>query len=346
MFLVGRAQSANSISPTKNYCSAVAMMHTLANVPSPTVSSIVINLRKALKNRFSSAFYKARQVASGRGGKKAPFVASHLVSMRILVWDAPLSSAVHLALKMIFIWLTLAHALFGRFSDLAVVLVCDIVFETCPNVLWVFIEQSKTDQLREGAWIPIACSCLCDASGAICEVDPDCAACLVIAWRDMSGRSLLPCESLFGRISTDGRGLIPESTLSYSRALTLVKEVALFIGEDPKAFGTQSGRIGGASAAANLPTPMSLIAYSRSTVVGVPNRSRMATSTRVSSLACPSRSPSPRLAEPSWLPFPGNPPPAEGSAPLCTLRRRPPRVRLFRLFPSEISPIGSLGALT
>ena len=43
---------------------------------------------------------------------------------------------------------------FFRFSELASLRECDVVFYN--EHVEIFVESSKTDQFREGAWVPIA----------------------------------------------------------------------------------------------------------------------------------------------------------------------------------------------
>ena len=47
--------------------------------------------------------------------------------------------------------LLLAYAAFLRYNELANLKVCDI--EQCASHIKLFLEKSKTDQFREGAWI-------------------------------------------------------------------------------------------------------------------------------------------------------------------------------------------------
>ena len=48
----------------------------------------------------------------------------------------------------------LGYADFSRFSELCSIRACDIKF--FPTYVSIFLESSKTDQLRDGAWVAIA----------------------------------------------------------------------------------------------------------------------------------------------------------------------------------------------
>ena len=107
----------------------------------------------------------------------------------------------------------------------------------------VFVESSMTDQLREGAWVPIG-SDLCPVSmmeryfhSANIDRDPD--------------------KFLFRGLTRtkEGYRLIPSGGISYSRVQELLHEKLRAVGLDPKQFGLHSLRSGGASAAANTGVP-------------------------------------------------------------------------------------------
>ena len=112
---------------------------------------------------------------------------------------------------------------------------------TC--VLKLFIQSSKTDQYRDGAWIVVA------SSGK--------ATCLVAMINRYLERVGLSCDSpLFCQLSKTKYGYKPRSkVLSYSRLRELVLEAFKDIVPDISAIGTHSLRSGGATAAANAGIP-------------------------------------------------------------------------------------------
>ena len=104
-------------------------------------------------------------------------------------------------------------------------------------MLKLFIQSSKTDQYRDGAWIVVASS-----RRATCPVA------MMIRYLDRAG---LSCDSpLFCQLSKTKSGYKPRSKgLSYSRLRELVLEAFKDIVPDISAIG------GGATAAANAGVP-------------------------------------------------------------------------------------------
>lgn len=124
----------------------------------------------------------------------------------------------------------LAFAAFLRFDEFAKLLQSDVKIEN--DMLKLFIQSSKTDQYRDGAWI------VASSRKATCPVA------MMNCYLDRAG---LSCDSpLFCRLSKTKCGYKPRSKgLSYSRLRV--------------AIGTHSLRSGGATAAANAGVPDRLV---------------------------------------------------------------------------------------
>ena len=135
----------------------------------------------------------------------------------------------------------LAFAAFLRFDELAKLVRSDVKIEN--DMLKLFIQSSKTDQYRDGAWIVVASS-----RKATCPVA------MMNRYLDRAG---LSCDSpLFCQLSKTKCGYKPRSKgLSYSRLRELVLEAFKDIVPDISAIGTHSLRSGGATAAANAGVP-------------------------------------------------------------------------------------------
>ncbi|CAH3183794.1 unnamed protein product, partial [Porites lobata] len=131
---------------------------------------------------------------------------------------------------------TLADA-FLRFDELVKLVRSDVKVEN--DMLKLFIQSSKTDQYRDGAWIVVASS-----RKATCPVA------MMNRYLDRAG---LCCDSpLFCQLSKTKCGYKPRSKgLSYLRLKELVLEAFKDIVPDISAIGTHSLRSGGATAAAN-----------------------------------------------------------------------------------------------
>jgi hypothetical protein len=107
----------------------------------------------------------------------------------------------------------------------------------------LFLERSKTDQYREGAWTFVA-----RVSGPFCPVG------LVERLAALAGYS----DSgplIRSVVVTRDREYTKASAPAYITLLGWFKEAALLLGLDPKLYSTHSGRRGGATGAAatNIP---------------------------------------------------------------------------------------------
>lgn len=137
---------------------------------------------------------------------------------------------------------TLGYAGVLRFSELIALRRCDVQFET--SFMRLFIERSKTDIYRDGAWVVIAATTKSTCPVALCK-------------RYFALANLTPNSQdyLFRALSfmpsTGAFKFRNSSPLSYTRARELVLTAFESIGLDKKNFGLHSLRAGGASAAAN-----------------------------------------------------------------------------------------------
>jgi hypothetical protein len=103
-----------------------------------------------------------------------------------------------------------------------------------------FIESSKTDQYRDGAWVVIA-----RTATTICPVNMT------------EETSSSPDQHLFRGITRTKSGvkLRKKGGLSYTRMRELLLEKIEAIGLNPKLYGLHSLRAGGATVAANARVP-------------------------------------------------------------------------------------------
>ena len=110
----------------------------------------------------------------------------------------------------------------------------------------IFVESSKTDQLREGAWVVIA-----RTQNKLCPVA------MLERYCELASVTGEQEKFLFRGLVTTKNGSRLRSTggLSYTRAREVVLDMLTAIGLDKKQFGLHSLRSGGASAAANAGVP-------------------------------------------------------------------------------------------
>lgn len=132
----------------------------------------------------------------------------------------------------------LGYAGFFRFSELCSIRACDIKF--FPTYVSIFLESSKTDQFRDGAWVAIARS-----NQDTCPVkalEQYIAAAKIDLGEDLPLFRALSSSRSTSKVRRQG--------LSYSRAREIVKDAFKDI-TDVSYISLHSLRAGGATAAAN-----------------------------------------------------------------------------------------------
>ena len=135
----------------------------------------------------------------------------------------------------------LAFAAFLRFDELSKLVRSDVKIEN--DMLRLFIQSSKTDQYRDGAWIDVA-----SFRKATCPVS--------LMNRHLDRAGLSSDSPLFCQLSKTNCGHKPRSKgLSYSRLRELVLEAFKDIVPDISSIGTHSLWSGGATAGANAGVP-------------------------------------------------------------------------------------------
>ena len=110
----------------------------------------------------------------------------------------------------------------------------------------IVIESSKTDQLRDGAWVVIARTGI-----------PLCPVAMLEWYMRIANISGTHDKCLFRAIVNmkNGQKLRESGAVSYTRMRELVLKKFSAIGLDPKRFGLHGLHSGGASAAANAGVP-------------------------------------------------------------------------------------------
>jgi hypothetical protein len=144
---------------------------------------------------------------------------------------------------MVYVALLLGFAAFLRWDDIMHVDLEIIVFES--DHMKLFIEKSKTDQLRHGHWVVVA-----KIGGPLCTVGA------LQRWMGMTGIKKGP---LLRRVSRGPKGtLVSNNALSYTTFLENMRQALVLAGltsDEAAEFGTRCMRSGGASAAAEFGVP-------------------------------------------------------------------------------------------
>ncbi|KAL9964365.1 hypothetical protein ACROYT_G027996 [Oculina patagonica] len=179
---------AKTASPLESAVHSIAWIHQLSGEPSPTEHPLV-----------KSILAGAQRLLAHHTSKKKPITISQLEQLVSCKADAMASLY---NIRSIVICL-LAFAAFLRFDELAKLARSDV--EIKRDMLQLFVESSKTDQYRDGAWVVVA------SSGKI--------TCPVALMRRYLVRAKLSDDSpLFCQLSKTKFGYKPRSKgLSYTR---------------------------------------------------------------------------------------------------------------------------------
>ena len=229
IYLCHLMTEAKTASPLESAVHSISWFNQFGGEPSPSdhplVKSIVAGAQRLLAHQTT---------------KKEPITVSQLEQ---LVASKADSMASLYNIRSVVICL-LAFAAFLRFDELAKLVRSDVKIEN--DMLKLFIQSSKTDQYRDGAWIVVA------SSGK--------ATCPVAIMNCSLERTGLSCDSpLFCQLSKTKCSYNcyrPRSEgLSYSRLRELVLQVFKDVVPGISAIGTHSLRSGWATSAANACVP-------------------------------------------------------------------------------------------
>lgn len=230
MYLLAQFQMGKSQSVMKSDKVAISWMHINTGYDDPTQNSLLNILIDGAKRLNSRALIK-----------KDPITVEILIMLKKVC--TPESGTINLLNLRTIVFSILSFTGFMRFNEVSNLRRCDLNFY--DTHMSVFIEKSKTDQLREGRTLVIA------------KIDSD--LCPVENTKVYLSRSEINCDSdefIFRNMqfykSSDTYRLRPENKpLSYSNCRDILKKKLKQIGVDCTKFGLHSFRAGGASAAAN-----------------------------------------------------------------------------------------------
>ena len=201
--------------------------HDLAGQPDPCNSPFVSQLIESAKRLLSVPVKKKEPVT--------PEVIQRLVAHYG-------SASASLSDLRLLILCVLGYAGFFRFNELVQLRRCDFLFE--DSFMRIFVQRSKTDIYRDGAWVVIAKT-----------LKPTCPVTLTLRYfavasflEDSEDYIFRPLTFRSSYGSYSFRGSAP---LSYSRAREIVLSAFEAVGLSKLDYGLHSLRAGGASAAAN-----------------------------------------------------------------------------------------------
>ena len=172
--------------------------------------------------------------------RKEPITAEMLYSVVMKFGDTDLKGIRTCAMMLV------AYAAFLRYDELSNLKICDLEF--AESHVKIFIEKSKTDQFREGAWVIVG------ATGKVtCPVRM---LSKYVQYAEITNQD--SSEFLFRPIAlhkSNGQYKLRSGKMTYTRTREIVKDALKSIGLDSSKFGLHSLRAGGASAAAAIGVP-------------------------------------------------------------------------------------------
>lgn len=223
IYLASLIQSSSSSSSVIAAFYGIKWVHELYGIVSPTSSNLVVNVLEA-----------AKRILSTHTIRKEPITADILTSLYLRLYEEN-----NLKNQRIICACLLGYSGFLRSAELINIRISDIVFNSM--YMSIFIECSKTDKYRDGAWVVIAKvdSILCPVKNVL----------KLIRWGNLSGNDYLLCNICLTKCGYKVRKA--NKKMSYSNLRDLFIEALAPHVVDVKSFSLHSLRSGGASAAAN-----------------------------------------------------------------------------------------------
>lgn len=230
LYLSYLAQKAKTAAPLEEAVSALSWAHRMATVEDVTCHPLVVQVLTG-----------AKKLLAHKVTKKEPLRPEHLAALleKFGTKDASLADIRALTFCL------LGFAGFLRFDELSKLRICDITIR--EDYMELFIESSKTDQLRQGATVVIT-----RTGTSLCPVA------MLERYLSMACVSLGESDNFIfrGIIHTKkGSRLRDKGSLSYTTVRETVLDKLEAIGLDKSQYGLHSLRAGGASAAANAGVP-------------------------------------------------------------------------------------------
>ena len=224
LYLASVMQSSNSPGPVISAFYSIKWFHEMNGLTSPTDSKLVVNLLESSKRKLSKPVNKKEPISVNmlQDLYNRLFIEGHAKNQRIICACL------------------LAFAGFLRSSELLKIRRSDVLFD--KTHLSLFIESSKTDKYRDGAWIVISRTgtLLCP----VCNLEK------YFAWSNIAKDSSV---FVFCTLSATKSGfkIRSDKPMSYTTLRELFIEAFTPHVDDIKKYCLHSLRSGGATAAAN-----------------------------------------------------------------------------------------------
>ena len=229
LYLSFLVQHSNPSAPLMEAVSAISWANQMATVEDTTNHPIVQHVLAGAKRELAHKTVKKEPIT--------PEILTNLIE-KFGQPEASLFDVRTLTMCLV------GYAGFFRFDELAKLKESDV--SIYPEHMEIFVESSKTDQLRDGAWVVIA-----RTNSKLCPVG------MMERYFILGKVTGDPSKHLFrGVCNTKTESKLRNTGgLSYTRAREVVLDMLSAIGLDKRQFGLHSLRAGGASAAANAGIP-------------------------------------------------------------------------------------------
>jgi len=227
LFLVSLIQSGESFSVIESVVYAIKHFHNLGGLNDPTESVLIGYLLDS-----------AKRICWRPKAKKQPIDIDHIRKIHVSLKE----KGMNLLQQRNFSMIILCFSGFLRYDEAANLKLGDLVF--CDSHLKVFIEKSKTDQYRVGAWVFIA------------KVDSEICVTKILQSYINEANLVNQDEYLFRAVTFFKSKQKPalrkkNAPISYSTMRSTILSYLKDLGLEERLFGTHSMRRGGATSAAN-----------------------------------------------------------------------------------------------
>lgn len=228
LYLSFLATRCKTSAPLLEAISALSWVNQLAMVEDTTTHPLVVQVLAGAKRQLACPTVKKEPIT--------PEILTKLVD-KFGQEDASLLNVRTLTVVLV------GYAGFLRFDELSNLKESDV--QILEEHMELFIESSKTDQYRDGAWVVIA-----RTSSKLCPVA------MMERYQSLAQITGQDLPLFRGITNTRSGGKLRKGgSISYSRMREVVLDMLSAVGLDQRKFGLHSLRSGGASAAANAGVP-------------------------------------------------------------------------------------------
>jgi integrase len=223
IYLASLIQNSNSSSSVISAYYAIKWYHEINGLNSPTCSTLVSNVLES-----------GKRILAKKTVKKEPITVDIILAVYNRIYQNG-----NLKSQRVICAILLGYSGFMRSKELLNIKISDIIFQS--TYMCIFIESSKTDKYRDGAWIVIA-----KTGTELCPVEN---VIKYITWSKLCNDDFLFCNLCATKVGYTVRKT--NKQMSYTNMREVFLEALAPHVENIKMYALHSLRSGGATAAAN-----------------------------------------------------------------------------------------------